>query len=179
MGEANVTRMDKTSAASLGFCWVVYVLTAVAGYKAYGDLVEPDLLKSLPNNEFISMLAKLAVTLSLLTSFPVQMHPIKDSVSNIAFNTNLGEISCCRFFLVTLGSFLVAFIIAMFVPGLDVMLAFSGAVSIAINFGLPPVFFLRSFDDDDFVFERYLAWVVVALAALLIPAVIGIETWLL
>ena len=73
------------------FCAVAYIATGAAAYEAYGMEVRGDLLESFPNIS-IALIARIAIVLNVVGSFPLYMHPTRKSLCQILWNKDVNEI---------------------------------------------------------------------------------------
>ena len=76
---------------------VVYFVTALGGYVAFGDSVDANLLLSFPINTYSSV-ARIGIAFSLCTTIPLQMYPAKNCVCNILFGLDANECSKVRYY---------------------------------------------------------------------------------
>merc|ERR1719285_782173 len=68
----------------------IYVLIALGGYKAFGSTVNADLLVSFPRNTW-STVARIGLSLILISVYPMQIYPTKGAVCKILFQKEATE----------------------------------------------------------------------------------------
>jgi len=69
-------RIDAVILLAIVLVFLIYMVVAGCGYKTYGDEVEPDILVSYPTN-IVTSIARLAVSLLVAFSYPLQAHPAR------------------------------------------------------------------------------------------------------
>lgn len=73
------SRVDTVTVASLATALCVYILVAVAGFTTYGDNVESNILISYPKTA-VTSIARLFVSLLVAFSYPLVVHPGRNSM---------------------------------------------------------------------------------------------------
>lgn len=173
--------------ASIGSAASIYVLVAITGYLSFGDNVLGNIVGmckyfSLPSfgkqltspdiPSVASTIAKAAIVILVMFSYPLQVHPCRASVDAVlkwrpnAFKTSLGSPSSSpsrsalltpsqpkarndtigelRFAIITTVIIVLSYIAAMTVSSLDKVLAYVGSTgSTSISFILPGLFYYK------------------------------------
>uniref|UniRef100_A0A7S3Z7E9 Amino acid transporter transmembrane domain-containing protein n=1 Tax=Lotharella globosa TaxID=91324 RepID=A0A7S3Z7E9_9EUKA len=131
---------------SLAITALVYLLIGSMGYMVYGSLVNADLLQSLPLG-LAACLARLAIVLNVIGSFPLYQHSTRSSFSLVLYQHGPDTLSDCEYYALTITTFAVALVVAISVPGLDVVLGYVGATGgCLVAFTLPAYFYLKQAD---------------------------------
>jgi len=168
-------RVGTVIKSSLGSCLGVYVLVAACGYALYGSEVESDVLKSFPQSNWLLILGRIAISILVAFSYPLQIHPCRNSLRQLLFGSNglqghdgrwvageggyfdsidrSEEAEERRFYIMTACLFAASFGVSMCVTSLGLMLAVVGATgSTTISYILPGYFYYAMFGaDDDFM----------------------------
>ena len=120
------------TACSIGGCSVLYLVVAIAGFLTYGHAVDSNILVNYPHLRCVS-LVRLAVSVLVLFSYPLQLHPARTSMLGLV-NKNVDD----WFFSSTIVFLGLTFVTAIAVTDLGVLLAIVGATgSTCIGFILP------------------------------------------
>merc|ERR1719336_845292 len=108
------------------FCsFMVYWLTGFAGYGAVGDYVDSNLLVSLPINTATNV-ARVMITVVLVSSFPLQMHPTKNAISNIIWKHDAPNLEPKYYYGLVVALCVSTWIVGTAVKDLSVVLSFIG-----------------------------------------------------
>jgi len=173
-------RMGIAIYGAISMSVVFYFLTALAGYKAFGDTVDADLLRSFPINKY-SNAARIGITVVLCTTFPLQMFPTKNSVCNLIFGKDAVECSNVRFYGASFLLVAAAWIIGVWINDLSIILAFGGATTVIfIGYTLPAFFYIRIFSDPKekrLTFELLMSYTIFSASLMLSPILIATEIY--
>jgi amino acid permease len=88
--------------------------------------------------------AQLAIVFLVLFSYPLQVHPLRNSLDKVLPNSNPNEIPWPRFVAMTLAVMILSYFFAVTVSDLSVVLALVGATgSTTIGYILPGIFYFK------------------------------------
>jgi len=173
-------RMGIAIYGAISMSIVFYFLTALAGYKAFGDTVDADLLRSFPINKYSSA-ARIGITTVLCTTFPLQMFPTKNSVCNLIFGKDAVECSNVRFYSTSFLLVAAAWIIGVWINDLSIILAFGGATTaIFIGYSLPAFFYIKIFSDPKekrLTCDLLVSYIILSVSLILSPILIATEVY--
>merc|ERR1719499_668137 len=105
---------------------MTYVAVAYMGYHAFGSYVKSDLLATLPDSA-VATIARFAISLNLVTTIPLQMHPTKNSLAQLFWEVDANDLPCTTYIILILTVFALSWGIAMVVNDLGTVLAYVGA----------------------------------------------------
>jgi len=143
MKKRSIRHFDIAIVAATSMAILVYFLTALGGYLAFGDSVDANLLLSFPINTY-SSIARIGIATSLCTTIPLQMYPAKNSVCNIFFGLDAYECSNVRYYGIILLLLAGCWGVGLLVKDLSIILAFMGATtSVFIGFSFPAYFYIK------------------------------------
>ncbi|OWZ05527.1 Amino Acid/Auxin Permease [Phytophthora megakarya] len=160
------------------FCVVLYAIFGYFAEKLYTATVRGNILLNLENDPLMDV-PLVAVFSTVVLSFPLLFHPLRGVLEELVFTTNLDDIA----FATRLGSstilLLSQILLAIVVPGIEVVFGLTGASTcFMICFAFPVIFFARLYPWDQVRHGKLwitALWVVVAFFM-----VIGISaTWFL
>lgn len=174
----SVRRFDIAVFGAISISVLLYFLTAISGYKAFGDTVDADLLISFPINTYSSV-ARLGIAMVLCTSFPLQMYPTKNSVCNIIFGKDAYECSNVRYYVTIFMLLSVAWFVGIYTNDLSVILEFVGAsTSIIIGFSFPAYFYIKCFaKKEGLTFDKFMSYFILTTSLILSPVLIGVKVY--
>lgn len=172
MKNATQPRLDTVISITMFACTGIYIVFAYAGYRSYGNLVESDLLKNLPNNLAVTFVRFVySVTLSL--HYSLQCHPCRRSLSNIFFKKNAYLLPKRYFYMLTGLIVLCSYAVAMSVDDLGIVLGVVGATgSTAISFILPGAFYYKMNKTGK---KRYLALALALFGCCMVPFLLTMQ----
>jgi len=151
-----------------------YIVVAYLGYHAFGDYVDADLLQSLPDS-VVATVARVAICLNLLTTYPLQMYPTKNSISQLIWQVDACDLPLPKYITMIVCIFAASWGIGMAVDDLGTILAYVGAsTSTLLGYVLPAWFYIKLFPEK--TWELYLAWFMFVVGLILIPLLMTIET---
>jgi len=173
-------RMGNAIYGAISMSIVLYFLTAVAGYKAFGDSVDADLLRSFPINKYTSA-ARIGITTVLCTTFPLQMFPTKNSVCNLIFGKNAVDCSNFQFYITTFFLVAATWVIGVWINDLSIILEFGGATTaICIGYTLPSFFYIKIFSnpkDERLTCDMVMSYIILTASLILSPILIAVEIY--
>ncbi|KAH7463056.1 hypothetical protein KRP22_001667 [Phytophthora ramorum] len=160
------------------FCVVFYAIFGIFAKKLYTVTVRGNVLLNLENDPLMDV-PLVAVFSTVVLSYPLLFHPLRGVLEELIFTTNLDEIA----FATRLGGstllLLSQVLVAIVVPGIEVVFGLTGASTcFMICFAFPVIFFARLYPWDQVRGGKLwitALWIVVAFFM-----VIGISaTWFL
>ncbi|KAI1985266.1 hypothetical protein LOZ53_005146 [Ophidiomyces ophidiicola] len=172
-------RTTSVIAASIGTAASTYILVAITGYLSFGDAIQGNIV-GMYAPSLSSNIARAAIVLLVMFSYPLQMHPCRASVdavlkwrwngkgssgsSNVSPNRNpllprpnkepdgMGD---TRFAAITTVIVVLSYIVAMTVSSLETVLAYVGSTgSTSISFILPGLFYYKISSPESALHQR-------------------------
>ena len=83
-----IQRVTKVITTSLGSTLFIYFTVGLAGFVTFGANVKPDVLINYPENALFSC-ARVAITLLVAFSYPLQVHPARKCLFSLYKSTSL------------------------------------------------------------------------------------------
>ncbi|POM66373.1 Amino Acid/Auxin Permease (AAAP) Family [Phytophthora palmivora] len=160
------------------FCVVFYAIFGYFAEKLYTVTVRGNVLLNLENDPLMDV-PLVAVFSTVVLSFPLLFHPLRGVLEELVFTTNLDDIA----FATRLGSstilLLSQVLLAIIVPGIEVVFGLTGASTcFMICFAFPVIFFARLYPWDQVRHGKL--WITVLWVIVAFFMVIGISaTWFL
>lgn len=148
LADHSVRRVDMMICGAVSLTTLTYIGVGILGSYSFGASVDPNSLKNFPNAEgslegFISIFARVGVCLNLMGSIPLYFHPMRGSISELMFKKPASELTRTVRILLTLVIFILTWAVALWAPGIDVVMAYVGSTIHMINgFILPALFYL-------------------------------------
>jgi len=178
MKKRSIRRFDIAICGAISMSTVVYFLTALGGYVAFGDIVDADLLQSFPINTY-SSIARIGIVLSLCTTIPLQMYPVKNSVCNIFFGLDAYECSSERHYGTVLLLLAACWGVGLHVKDLSVILSFLGATTaVFIGYSFPAYFYIKLYaKKGKITCDVVLSYLILAASLILSPLLIAVEIY--
>ena len=166
-------------AASIGTAASTYILVAITGYLSFGNAIGGNIVSMyLPS--FSSTIARAAIVVLIVFSYPLQAHPCRASVDSVLkwrLNSKSStsstatspqrnplipraskppeEMSDIRFAAITTVILVLSYIVAMTVSSLEAVLAYVGSTgSTSISFILPGLFYYKVSSPDSPLHQR-------------------------
>jgi amino acid permease len=172
-----IPRINIVIQGCISVAFVLYVLISTMAYHTYGSAIQSNVLKNYPDN-YVFAIARLALSLNVAFSYPLQCNPCRNSVSLLMHQwehrATVGEIavhlpSKTRIAILT-GLIVSASLgIAMIVSDLGVILSIVGATgSTMISYILPGLIFLKV--HPVWTPKHYLAATLLGMGCLIIPS---------
>jgi len=176
--DRSVRRLDTAVFGAVFMAIVIYFMTALAGYKAFGDIVDSDLLLSFPINTYSSV-ARLGTGIVLCTTFPLQMYPTKNSVCNIIFGLEAHECSNLQYYGIIFLLLAVAWGVGVAINNLSIILAFIGATtSIFIGYSFPAYFYIKLFaKKEGLTCDKLMSYIILTASLILSPLLVAVEIY--
>ncbi|KAH9821696.1 transmembrane amino acid transporter protein-domain-containing protein [Melampsora americana] len=163
-------RMNLVLRTSIGSAALIYEVIGTLGYLTFGDHVSSNLISDYHNSMMISI-CRLSISLLVLFSYPLQLHPCRNSIEKVLDQFKLKSDSIqviedemneeemegvedhddlIRFVIITTLLLLSSFFIAVNLDKLETVLSFVGSTgSTTISYILPGIFFLKLFDGKE------------------------------
>lgn len=171
----SIGKLDRAVILAFSLACVVYTLVSLAGYKVFGSTVDSDLLKSFPRSVYVTI-ARIGISLCLITCYPLQMYPCKKAISNILFSKDAVECSNATYYTLVFSLASVVYLIVIFVEDLSVVFTFISATTcMLVGYVVPTYFYIQVFKEMGCSCEMVLAWVIFTLSICLIPILVSAE----
>lgn len=161
--DPTIARFDIICWSAIGSAFAMYAIVAACGYATYGDDVEDNILINYPNNPLTST-ARVAVSLLVAFSYPLQTHPARSSSLALWEQYDKdGGISAKKFYLFRYWFITIAFLggsfgLAMITDDLGIILALvGGTASTIISYILPGAAYYKMHTYDGPTWKRYAA----------------------
>ncbi|GLE05926.1 hypothetical protein PINS_up015137 [Pythium insidiosum] len=139
-------KMIRSISGVSAFCVVLYSLFGVFAKRLYDSKIRGNILLNLESDPVMAV-PLVAVFLTVVLSFPLLFHPLRGVIEELLFFHGGHGIETISFFsrsLTTTVLLLSQLVLALGVPGIQVVFAFTGATScLMICFVFPTVLFLR------------------------------------
>jgi len=139
----SIQRMNKVVHRSVFITACVYLSTGLFGYLHYYENTNADILKNLDVSDPLSAIATVAVGLTVVLSYPLNIYPARFTLEMMFFKHS--KPSRIRFLLMTTIMVGLSLLVALYVPNLDAVFSILGSTTSAVVcFILPPAFYLRA-----------------------------------
>lgn len=141
LNQFTATRINTVIGSSVGSGLIVYLIIAISGYATFGSKVASDVLELYPQDTLMTV-SRILVSLLVISSFPLQCFPCRQSVMSILDST-IGPaesewLKNRRWWVITGLICTFAWLISMVVKDLGIVLAIVGATgSTTISYILP------------------------------------------
>jgi len=170
----SIEKLKVINITAMTFVTFIYMTFAFFGYFAFGNYMTGDLLKVMPDT-MATTLARVAIGITVISCFALQMQPTKNSVAQMIWHTDAYHLTRKQFLLLVLGLFGSAWLIALFVNDLSIALSFIGATtSMSIGFVLPCYFFIKLSKNQN-SWEKKFTQVLFYASLVSIPVLLSIE----
>jgi len=171
-------RLKIVFVTSTTLCLVVYIGVAYIGYTTFGEDVDSNVLRSYPPGLPLISIARLSITLALAGSYPVQLHPARNSLSVLVYGVSAEKLPPHQYFPMTIGIWSATVVIAMITDNLGVVSTFFGALAtIPLTFIYPNLFWIRisqKLGSDQTVWH---AWFILILGVIFVPISLSTEIY--
>jgi len=161
---------------SIGTCLLIYILAAYIGYVTFGEAVDSNVLRSYPKGLKLITFARVTITFALAGSYPVQLHPCRNSFSVLFFGTAANELSIFNYFILTVGLWAATVAVAFCTDNLGTITTFIGALAaMPLTFIYPNLFWIKissRFGTNQPVWH---AWVILILGVIFVPIALSTE----
>jgi len=161
LGRANADKkIHPVIIASVSICFWIYMIIGLLGYLTFGDKVEDNILNSYPKTTAVSV-GRVALTILVTFSYPLQCHPARKSIDNIIFGRSPHiKYVKLRYILETACFIGLSFVIAFFFSGLNLVFGLVGATgSTTICYILPGSFYVKMHQDQPWTLKKIFALV--------------------
>ncbi|MCJ1463930.1 hypothetical protein MMC07_002539 [Pseudocyphellaria aurata] len=169
-------RTTSVVTASIGTATSIYILVAITGYFSFGNSIGGNIV-GMYNPSLSSTIAKAAIVILVMFSYPLQVHPCRASIDAVfkwrpsrqvessnsspsrhslllqtlkpSSNGRGDGMGDTRFAAITTAILLLSYIVAMTVSSLEMVLAYVGSTgSTSISFILPGLFYYKISSPD-------------------------------
>jgi len=174
----SVRRLDIAMFGAILMVVAIYFITALAGYQALGDIVDANVLETLPLNTWTSV-ARLSVGIVLVTSFPLQMYVAKNAACNILYGLDAWECSNCRYYSTIFVMLAISWLIGVCIGDLSIILSLIGATtSMWTGFSFPAYFYIQLFSGKKgHALDMVMSYIILIMSLLLSPALVALEIY--
>lgn len=176
-----IRRMNKVVDRATIVSFLVYLVIGVVAYIAFGpSLVEPqykgNILLSFPLSDTLIAVSRAAITFTVSVAFPLNIFPCRFTIDMMFFAYS--QDSLTRHVAVTSGLVLLALLLAIFCPSINVVFGIiGGTCSTVVCFCLPAAFILK-LEDGPLLGRKKIGSVLLFVGALIIGAVgTGVTVW--
>eukprot|EP00118_Oscarella_pearsei_P006493 m.29419 g.29419 ORF g.29419 m.29419 type:complete len:731 (+) comp31167_c0_seq2:50-2242(+) len=154
--EPSVKSMDLVVSYSSNIVACVYLLVGLFGYVAFQNNVSGDVLTSFKDSVFTFAL-RIGFAASALLSFPLMVFPARASIYSAFLPKTTGEVVSggstfipqSRLIIITGGIVMFTFLVAIFIPNVELILGLTGATAgTIICYIFPGMIFLKTSPDD-------------------------------
>lgn len=142
-----IRRMNKVVDRATMVSFMVYLVIGVVAYLAFGpQLVDPqykgNILLSFELHDTLIAVSRAAITFTVAVAFPLNIFPCRFTIDMMFFAD--ARDSCTRHVVVTTGLVLLALLLAIFCPSINVVFGIiGGTCSTVVCFCLPAAFILK------------------------------------
>jgi len=152
---ATIARVDSVLVCGVGLSALFYVLVGWLGSSAFGADVHANLLASFPLGEsaasmaaciecWSGVIARLAMTFTVVTTYPLLMHPTRVSLANLALGRHASRLRPAEWAGLTISIFMASLGVALVVDSLETALSLvGGSTGMLIGFVFPALFYVR------------------------------------
>jgi len=155
----NIVGVNKVIIISVLSSLSVYTLLAYPGMFTFGRDIKDNIVNNLPKDTVAVTICRVAVTILVAFSYPLQIQPCRKSLTNLisAFWPR-ALFSVIFFYSLTLGLCLVTFIVAFFVSDLGIVFGIVGATgSVTLCYILPGSFYVKLRQHEPWTTKKILA----------------------
>jgi amino acid permease len=136
-----IPRFNVVVSCGFGLAGLLYILVAAFGFLTFGSNSLPMILQNYATHDTLINVARLAVSLSIMTSYPFTFTGVRDSVLDL---TGISERSNSLLDLTTVGLLSILSILSLFVSNLGEVWAIGGATyGTALTMIIPPLMFIH------------------------------------
>lgn len=167
-------RFDRITSVSIFAASALYLIVGISGYATYGSEVDPDILVNYPKNTLTSI-ARLAVSLLVAFSYPLQCHPARLSLMALWRQFDSEEDAgdqfyLFRFYLITALFLGLSLVIGIVVTDLGLILGLIGSTGATIIcYILPGISYYKLFKDEGPAWKRIGALILTGAGCLIMP----------
>ncbi|XP_071961781.1 probable sodium-coupled neutral amino acid transporter 6 isoform X2 [Antedon mediterranea] len=146
LSRPTLPRMQKVATTSIAISFIMYMASALFGYLTFYGNVESDLLESYTNNDDKLILTiRLCVVFAIVLTVPLVHYPTRKALLMVVAMVSPinSDFSWLRHFIATGFLMTTTLCLAIFVPNLEEIFGFVGAIaSSSLVFTLPSFFYL-------------------------------------
>jgi len=166
--------------SSITICLVVYLGAAYSGYITFGAIVDSNVLRSYPSGLMPINIARFAITLALLGSYPVQLQPARNSISVLLFGVRARKLKFITYLAVTIGIWGSTVAVALSTDNLGTVLTFLGALAtVPLTFIFPNLFYIKIKTRSNSNQTVWHAWIILVIGVLFVPMLLSTELYTL
>ncbi|KAE9049497.1 hypothetical protein PR001_g3264 [Phytophthora rubi] len=176
-----IRRMNKVVDRATLISFLIYLSIGVVAYLAFGpQLVEPkykgNILLSFPLSDTLIAISRAAITFTVAVAFPLNIFPCRFTIDMMFFSNS--EDSLSRHVAVTSGLVLLALLLAIFCPSINVVFGIiGGTCSTVVCFCFPAAFILK-LEDGPLLGPKKIGPVLLFIGAIVIGFVgTGVTVW--
>uniref|UniRef100_H3GW21 Amino acid transporter transmembrane domain-containing protein n=1 Tax=Phytophthora ramorum TaxID=164328 RepID=H3GW21_PHYRM len=176
-----IRRMNKVVDRATLISFLIYLSIGVVAYLAFGpQLVEPkykgNILLSFPMNDTLIAISRAAITFTVAVAFPLNIFPCRFTIDMMFFSNS--EDSWTRHVAVTSSLVLLALLLAIFCPSINVVFGIiGGTCSTVVCFCFPAAFILK-LEDGPLLGPKKIGPVLLFVGAIVIGFVgTGVTVW--
>ncbi|TYZ63089.1 hypothetical protein PybrP1_002619 [[Pythium] brassicae (nom. inval.)] len=176
-----IRRMNKVVDRATAVSFMVYLVIGVVAYLAFGPaLVEPqykgNILLSFPLSDTLIAVSRAAITFTVSVAFPLNIFPCRFTIDMMFFAYS--QDSLARHVVVTSSLVLLALLLAIFCPSINVVFGIiGGTCSTVVCFCLPAAFILK-LEDGPLLGPKKLGSVLLFVGAVIIGTIgTGVTVW--
>jgi len=165
----DITKVNKIIVISVLISLAAYILIGYCGYFTYGIAIKDNIINNLNKTDIAVVICRIAVSLLVALSYPLQIHPCRVCVNNI-LETCFPMLRVSKLFHVFITLFLCAitYAIAFFVSDLGIVFSIVGATgSVIICYILPGVFYSKLYWQDSWFSKKFFAVLLTIVGVLL------------
>lgn len=174
----SVRRIDIATVGAMSMTIMLYFSTALAGYKAFGNIVDGDLLNSVPLNIY-SSIARLGMGIKICATSPLQLSPTKNSVCNMIYGLDIYECSNYQYFGVIFFLLAIIWIVGVCIHDLSIVLTFLGATACMFTgYTFPAYCYIKLFaGQKGLCFDKVMSYIIFAASLILCPSLIYFQIY--
>eukprot|EP00698_Gefionella_okellyi_P004734 TRINITY_DN1433_c0_g1_i2.p1 TRINITY_DN1433_c0_g1~~TRINITY_DN1433_c0_g1_i2.p1 ORF type:complete len:441 (-),score=90.71 TRINITY_DN1433_c0_g1_i2:788-2110(-) len=147
MQEHTVSAFSSVVVRTQIFSLIVFVLTGVFGYIAFGDGTMGNVITNFPRNSPLVLSIQVAFALIVIFSYPLVLFTFRLSIEHLWHGIE-GRFNTIRFYILTIATIVVASVVAMFVSNVSFVFSLTGSVSSgALMMTLPAIAYIRIMPD--------------------------------
>lgn len=136
-------RVQRIVRTTMGTAFVLYTLVGVFGYITFGNITMSNILRNnWPPHDILITCGRLALTLTLLMSFPLLTHPCRATIDTLLFKGT--PLTTFRLVVETVTMVVLSYCLSIVIPNVTYIWSFMGAtVAVMIAFIMPSAFYLK------------------------------------
>ena len=109
---------------------LIYIITAVSGYITFGDSTEGDILKNFNGDYQPAQVARLALALDVMCTFPLAHHSVRSGIIALAYNDEFDTdtLPMQKYIPLTVGMVISIVSLGVAIEQVEVVLAYNGGI---------------------------------------------------